>query len=199
VQHGGKAKYSAEGDCIVGRAVAGTPNSFLCTAKEYANFVLEYDFKVSTALNSGVQIRSHCYDHETTYTQGGKEHKIAAGRVHGYQIEIDNDPKKKRWWTGGLYEEGRRGWLFPGIDGGDKAKFTAQGGQVIKPDDWNHVKVEAIGHHFRTWLNGELRVDAQDSDAATGFIALQVHGIGKDEGKAGLEVRFRNLQIKEVK
>lgn len=197
-QRGGKAEYRVEDGAIVGKSVINTPNTFLATDKEYGDFALEYEFKVDPRLNSGVQIRSHCFDKETEFTADGKVQKIPAGRVHGYQIEIDNDPVKKRFWTAGLYEEGRRGWLFPGIDGGNKEAFTAQGAKITKVDDWNKVRVECRGSSIKTWLNGELRVDAKDETTPKGFIALQVHGIGKDKTHEGTEVRWRNLKIQEL-
>ena len=52
IQRGGKAKYSVEDGCIVGRTVPKTPNSFLCTEKQYGDFILEYEFKVDPRLNS---------------------------------------------------------------------------------------------------------------------------------------------------
>ena len=195
VHRGGKAEYVVEDGCIVGRTVKSTPNSFLCPPKNYADFVLEYDFKVNPKLNSGVQIRSECFDTPKTVTSNGKEIKVSAGRVHGYQIEIDNDTAKKRFWSAGLYEEGCRGWIFPGFGGGEAAAFTAQGAKLTKPDDWNHVRVECKGDSIKTWLNGEPRVDARDARTASGFIGLQVHGTGAD----GLEVRWRNLKITELR
>jgi hypothetical protein len=194
MQKGGKALYSVADGCVVGKTVLKEPNSFLCTDKDYGDFILEYEFKVDPRLNSGVQIRSHCFDKETTYDNKGKPAKIAAGRVHGYQIEIDVDPKRNRWWAAGLYEEGRRGWLYPGLDGGDEKAFTEQGRKISKPDDWNKVRVECRGDSIKTWLNGELRVDAKDKDAASGFIALQVHGAGTED----MEVRWRNIRIQEL-
>src|ERR1043165_7726506 len=107
VQRGGKAKYEVEYGEIVGSTVPNTPNSFLCTTGDFTNFVLELDFKVDDDLNSGVQIRSHCFDEPTKVESGGKEIRIPAGRVHGYQVEID---PSERAWTGGLYDEGRRGF-----------------------------------------------------------------------------------------
>src|SRR5262249_31680456 len=101
-QKGGKAKYRVEDGQIIGSTVPSTPNSFLCTTREFTNFVLELDFQVDDGLNSGVQIRSHCFDKPSTVETGGKEIKIAAGRVHGYQVEID---PSDRAWTGGLYDE----------------------------------------------------------------------------------------------
>jgi hypothetical protein len=198
IQRGGKAKYAAENGELVGTAVADTPNSFLCPPKDYSDFVLEYDFKVDPKLNSGVQIRSHAYDHETEIEFQGKKIKVAANRVHGYQLEIDNDTGRKRFWSAGIYEEGRRSWLCPGALGGDGTKFTEQGKKLTKVDDWNHVKVEAIGSHIKTWFNGEERAEITDSVDASGFFGFQVHGIGKEKDKIGIQVRFKNIRIKEI-
>ena len=41
--HSGFAKYEVEDGVIVGTAVKGSPNSFLCTDKEYGEFVLEFE------------------------------------------------------------------------------------------------------------------------------------------------------------
>lgn len=198
VQHGGKANYTVQDGVIVGSTVLNTGNSFLCTAKDYGDFVLELDFKVDPMLNSGVQVRSQCFDEARTVTSGTKEIKIPAGRVHGYQVEIDMDPVKKRWWTGGLYDEGRRGWLYPGELGGEGKAFTEQGGKVSKPGEWNHFRVEAKGSSIKTWLNGELRAQITDSMTPKGFIALQVHGVGKDKAKENIKVEFRNIRLKPI-
>ena len=197
---GGKAIYRMEDGILVGEAVAKSPNTFLSTDKEYGDFVLEYDFKVDPRLNSGVQIRSHAYDKDTTFVDGaGKTQTIAAGKVHGYQIEIDTDTDNQgnRQWTGGLYEEGRRLWLVPGLLGGDKKAFSEQGRRLTKIGDWNHVKIEAVGPRIRTWLNGELRVDAMDGDSPRGFIGFQVHSVNKPE-LVGTQNRWRNVRLTEV-
>jgi len=196
LQRGGHATYTIEGDEIVGTSVTNTPNTFLCTKKNYGDFVLEYDFKVDSRLNSGVQIRSECFDQPTTEEWQGKQFNIPAGRVHGYQIEIDPDVPRKRLWSGGIYDEGRRGWLFP--NGAQAKAFSAQGLQIFKADDWNHIRVEAVGDSLKTWLNGTPCADIKDGMTASGFIALQVHSIGKDVQHAGTQVRWRNLRLTEV-
>jgi hypothetical protein len=200
VQRGGKAKYTVEGDTIVGTSLTNTENSFLCTPKNYGDFILEYDFKVDPRLNSGVQIRSECFDQRTQFEWQGKTINIPAGRVHGYQIEIDPDVPRKRMWSGGIYDEARRGWLFPkdGPDGPEAKAFSELGLRIFKANDWNHIRVEAIGDSIKTWLNGTPCADIKDSVTPKGFIALQVHGIGKDVEKQGTQVRWRNLRLKEV-
>ena len=197
-QKGGKANYVVEKGEIVGAAVPKTPNSFLCTQKHYADFILEYEFKCDNRLNSGVQIRSNAFDKEKTAKWGGgKSRKIAAGRVHGYQVEIDPN-KPDRMWMTGIYDEGRRGWLFPGLAGGDAAKMTEDGKKAYKTNAWNSVRVECKGEHIRTWLNGVPRADFKDSMTAKGFIGLQVHGVGNKKELVGAQVRWRNLKIQEL-
>jgi hypothetical protein len=198
VQHGGKAMYRAEGESIVGETVPSTPNSFLCTTRKFTNFVLELEFKVDPALNSGVQIRSEVFDTEKSSEAGGKTIKIPAGRVHGYQVEIDPDVNRGRMWTAGIYDEARRGWLYPGDgESGVQGKaFSEQGRRTFKPDDWNRLRVECRGDSLKTWLNGVPAADLKDSMTSAGFIALQVHGIGDKQDK--LQVRWRNLRLKEL-
>jgi hypothetical protein len=197
-RRGGNASYAMDGKELVGKCVLNTPNSFLCSERTFSDFILEYDFKVDPTLNSGVQIRSECFDQKTQVTWRGKSIDIPAKRVHGYQIEIDPDPTRNRWWTAGLYDEGQRDWLFPGSLGGDPKAFTEAGRKLFKPGDWNHIRVEAIGDSIKTWLNGKPCVDTHDSFVARGFIGLQVHGIGNDKTKEGAEVRFRNMRIADM-
>ena len=195
VQRGGKAKYAVEDGCIVGSTVLGTGNSFLCTEKEYANFILELEFKDDPKLNSGVQIRSLCFDKDTVPTDKAGEPlkdpkakvigKIPAGRVHGYQVEID---PSKRAWSAGIYEEGRRGWLND-LSKNDAARAA------FKQGDWNKYRIECKGDSIKTWINGVPAADLKDDVTPKGFIGLQVHGVGKDKDKDSIQVRFRNLRI----
>lgn len=194
-QRGGKATYAVKDGTIVGTTAPSTPNSFLCTEKNYGDFVLEYEFKCHPELNSGVQIRSNAYDKEKVYDVGGKKIKVAAGRVHGYQVEIDAN-KVSRAWMSGIYDESRRGWLYPGPKGGDAKAFTVQGQKLFKAEQWNHVRVECSGNRIRTFLNGELRADFEDDLTASGFIGLQVHGVGKR--KDPISVAWRNIRIQEI-
>ncbi len=187
VQRGGKAKYRVEDEQIVGTTVPNTSNSFLCTTRAYSDFILELEFKDHPELNSGVQIRSHCYDEPRTQTIADKEYKIAAGRVHGYQVEID---PLARAWTGGIYEEGRRGWL-------NDLKDNEPARKAFKQNEWNKLRIECKGDSIKTWVNDVSAADLKDSVDASGFIALQVHQVGKKQEP--LEVRFRHIRIKEFK
>jgi hypothetical protein len=53
VQRGGKAKYRVEDGQIVGSSVPNTTNSFLCTRRDYADFILELEFKVDPRTQFG--------------------------------------------------------------------------------------------------------------------------------------------------
>jgi hypothetical protein len=185
-QKGGKAKYRVENGEIVGASVPLTGNSFLCTDKEYGDFILELEFKVDSKLNSGVQIRSQCFDKPTDVEAAGKKKVIPAGRVHGYQVEID---PSDRAWTAGIYDEARRGWLND-LKGNEAAR------KAFKRGEWNKLRVECRGDSIKTWLNGVPAADLKDSMTPKGFIALQVHGV-KANAKP-MEVRWRDVRIQEI-
>ncbi|MCD6392258.1 MAG: DUF1080 domain-containing protein [Planctomycetes bacterium] len=192
VQRGGQAKYSVVDGVIVGETVLNTPNSFLCTEKDYGDFILEVDVLVDEHLNSGIQIRSES-------TPDYKD-----GRVHGYQVEIDpslepysKTPKnlladgseapadEPRSWSGGIYDEGRRGWLN-NLTKNEPARRAFKHGH-----QWNHYRIEAIGDSIKTWVNGVPAADLTDDMTPKGFIALQVHG----SKTAGSQVKWRNIRI----
>ena len=123
-EHSGKAKYSVQDGVLIGESVSGTGNSFLCTTKSFGNFELVAEFKCDPLLNSGIQIRGEVFPEATNAIISGKEFKFAADRIHGYQCEIDMDAARGRMWTAGIYDEARRGWLFPGTEGGDGKEFS---------------------------------------------------------------------------
>lgn len=172
---GGEAPYEVIDGAIVGTMTAGTPNSFLITEEEYGDFILELEVKLEGATtNSGIQTRSRF----NPDARGGQ------GAVQGRQVEIDPTP---RAWTGGIYDEARRGWLYP-VDLNPDAK------SAYKPEEFNTYRIEAIGNETKTWVNGIPVAHVIDTIDASGFIGLQVHSIN-DESLAGKQVHFRNIRI----
>ena len=171
-QMGGEADYAVEDGVIVGKTVSGTPNSFLTTNKMYDDFILELDYKVDPSMNSGIQIRSNSLPFYMN------------GRVHGYQIEID---PSDRAWSAGIYDEARRGWLVS-LEDNSKAQ------KAFKQNEWNHYRIEAIGDSIKTWINGVPASFLIDDKTASGFIALQVHSIGKDD-EPGKAIMWKNIRI----
>lgn len=189
-QHSGKALYRVEDGAIVGKTVINTDNSFLCTKKTYGDFILEFEFKVAPDMNSGVQFRSEFYTTATdTVINGKKKRTFPADRVFGYQYEIDPSP---RAYTGGVYDEARRGWLAD-------LKDNKAAQQAFKKGDWNLARIECRGDHIQTWINGVKAADLRDGMTLRGLIALQVHQIGDGTKKApGEEIRWRNIRLKEL-
>jgi len=171
-QKGGDANYEVRDGMVVGSTVHDTPNSFMTTDKMYADFILEFEYKVDSTMNSGVQIRSNSYPH------------YMDGRVHGYQIEID---PSDRAWSAGIYDEARRGWLNPLTNNPEAQK-------AFRKNDWNHYRIEAIGDTIKTWINGVPAAHLIDDKTASGFIGLQVHSIPK-ENKEGTEIMWRDIKI----
>jgi hypothetical protein len=200
-EHSGKAKYTVEDGMLTGESASGAGNSFLCTTQTFENFELELEYKCDALLNSGVQIRSEVFPDATNAIIDGKEFKFAADRIHGYQCEIDMDVARGRMWSGGIYDEARRGWLFPadGEKGPQGKAFSEQGRTVSKNGEWNKLRIVADGPFIKTWLNGELRASITDSVTPRGIIGLQVHGVGSETNRVGLKVCFRNIRILELK
>lgn len=172
-QLNGTAPFRLEKGVVIGTTVADSPNSFLCTKEKYSDFILEFDTWFDPKMNSGVQIRS---ESRPDYQDG---------RVHGYQVELD---PSSRAWSGGIYDEARRGWLYT-LD------KNPEGQKALKVGEWNHYRIEAIGNSIRTWINGVPCADLIDDMTLSGFIALQVHSIGNDKTRVGEEVKWKNIRI----
>ena len=170
-QRNGTATYKVSENAVLGRTSEGSPNSFLCTEKDYSDFELTFEVKVDDALNSGVQIRSRS---TAEYNNG---------RVHGPQVEIETGGT-----AGYVYGEGTsRGWISK------QQTPTA----AFKKGEWNRYSIRAIGPRIQTWINGQKIEDLSDEESfRSGFIGLQVHGIGKDKGP--YEVRWRDINIREL-
>lgn len=172
----GKHKWEIKNGVIVGTDVPGQPNGFLCTDKEYEDFILELEVSIDTLMNnSGVQFRSI----STAEYQNG--------RVHGYQMEIDPKPQK---WSGSIYEEGgTRHWLYTN-------ELNTEGKKAFKNNQWNKYRIECFGNNIRTWVNGIPISHLIDEKFEKGFIGLQLHTNNPNDPPGGNQVRFRNIRIK---
>ncbi len=191
--HSGKATYVVDKGTILGTAVLGSPNSFLCTDKEYGDFILEFEVKVDPELNSGVQIRSQIFKEgeELRFEDKGKtvEKKLPVDRVYGYQVEIATHDSHS---SGNVYDEARRGRFL------DDFTNKPQAQAAYKDREWNKYRVECKGDSIKTWVNGVAAADFTDSMTRKGVFGLQVHAVGKDRFKP-FEVRWRNVRLKELK
>ena len=170
---GGNASYELTDGIITGRAVTQSPNTFLTTKESFGDFILEFEVYLDNDMNSGVQIRSLSSE------------DYRNGRVHGYQVELD---PSSRAYSGGIYDEARRGWLYP-------LSRNPEARKAFVRASWNKVHVEAIGNQINTWINGIHCARLVDDMTAEGFIGLQVHGIGNDKRLEDAEVKWKNIRI----
>lgn len=168
----GNAEFKVEDGAIVGVYKTDSPSTFLATKKNYGDFILEFEFKLDDTVNSGVQFRS-----ESTKD-------FQKGRVHGYQFEMD---PSDRAWSGGVYDEAGREWLYPLTK--NPAAKTA-----FKRGEWNKARIEAYGNSIATWVNGVPCANLWDDKTPEGFIALQVHAIG-DPALVGKTASWRDIRI----
>lgn len=150
---------------------------FLMTKKTYSDFIFEAEIRLPEGVsNSGFQFRSH----------------FEPNRVWGYQAEVD---PSDRAWSGGLYDEGRRGWIHPKqpIDSDyNRENWTEERRNAFKNGEWNRYRIHCEGDHIRIYVNDVLTTDLRDDVDGVGRIGLQHHG------EVGQIYRFRNLRIKEL-
>ena len=169
-QLNGKAKYVVANNTITGTTVTGEPNSFLATDEAYGDFILELELKVGD-MNSGIQIRSQSLPEYNN------------GRVHGYQVEVD---PSDRAWSGGIYDEARRGWMY-------QTEINPAAKKAFNKTGWNKYRIEAIGPVIRTWVNNIPVSYLADDMTPKGFIALQVHSVQERAG--GAQIQWKNIRI----
>ncbi|MCC5822428.1 MAG: DUF1080 domain-containing protein [Phycisphaerales bacterium] len=176
IVRGGEAGYELRGGELIGTTRPDIPNSFYTSARSYGDFELVYETKVDPRLNSGVQIRSALIGGERSPREG----------LRGYQVELD---PSDRAYSGGIFDERRRGWLHP-LHAAPSAR------RAFRPGEWNRFRVVATGPVIRTWINGVPAAEIFDAADASGRLGFQVHGVG---GLAEpLEVRFRHARIREL-
>lgn len=189
---GGPNQFVVEDKMLVSTSELGKPDGYLCTTRDFDNFILEWEVKIDTTLNSGVQIRGQIWEKDTAtmYLSGSGElskHSWEAGGIWGYQIEVDPSPRR---WSGGLYEPGNRGWVV------DLAE-NKEAGEAFDRSGWNKMKVEINHNQIKTWVNGVLAVDTIDDLLDSGFIALQYHK-AYNQSQEGKKVYWKNIRIKEL-
>lgn len=92
-----------------------------------------------------------------------------------------------RAYSGGIYDEARRGWLYTLAD-------NPKGRRAFRNGEWNKYHIEAIGPQIRVWINGVMCSNLVDTMTSEGFIVLQVHAVKSED--AGSQVAWRDIRIK---
>ena len=172
---GGTHTFEAKDGVITGTCVPKSPNAFLCTEKNYSDFIFTCEIKWELDSNSGVMIRAQASTNEKGRT-----------RVFGPQCEMEG-LNNVRGWSGGIYGEGIGGWRYPlWLDAHKEVR------QALKKDAWNRLTIQAEGDTIKTWLNGHPAAHWKTTEYMDGFIGLQVHA-----GKQG-KILFRNIKVREL-
>ena len=152
---------------------------FLVTEKKYSDFIFEGEVHLPEgAANSGFMYRCH----------------VEPNKVYGYQAEVDGSERR---WSGGLYDEGRRAWLWPAKEGDKKEVSNAhfkkpEVQNALKRNDWNKYTITCKGNQISINVNGVVTTSFEDDTDAEGHIAIQHHG------EDGQVYRFRNLFLKKL-
>ena len=190
IARGGDSEFRVVDGSIVGTCIAGSPSTYLCTEESFEDFILELEFQVQDAMNSGVQIRTQVAAKTTQFIKpNGKKRTRKAGSIFGYQVEID---PTERAWTGGIYDQSRRGWLQT-LEKNEAAR------SAFIPNQWNHLRIKCQGKRIQTWINGIQAADLHDKTDTRGVIGLQILGAGRHKNRIGATATFRNIQIKPLK
>lgn len=159
-------------------------NSFLIwQGGDVADFELEFQARVTTDNNSGVQYRS-------------KKLEGDGWRVTGYQMDLH--PSQS--YLAMLYEEGGRGIV---AERGQhirlaETKETVATMEVVQADlaEWQTFRIVAKGQRLEHHVNGKLQTVIEDADekkrANSGIIAIQLH-----QG-APMKVEFKSMRLRTL-
>lgn len=161
---------------------------FLVTEESFSDFELVAEIHLPEGkANSGIMFRAN----------------VEPGKVYGYQAECDGSDRR---WSGGLYDEGRRKWLWPSKSGNTgEEKFLEHEEEsqahfkkpevrdALKRNGWNEYRITCKGNKIKIEVNGVVTTEIEDDLDASGPIGIQHHG---EEGQV---YRFRNIKLKELK
>ena len=162
---------------------------FLITEKKYTDFRVSVEIHLpSGEANSGVMVR-------------GQLDPTAKKKVFGYQAECDGSERR---WSGGFYDEARRGWVWPSTEGRSTDQFLQHSDaskaffaqphirNALNRNGWNRFEISCVRDLITIYLNGVQTCRFRDPTDASGFIGIQHHG------EKGQTYRFRNIFIKEL-
>ncbi len=170
--------YVTNGE-LVGHMIRGTPeHTFFCTEEEFGDFILEVDCYQTGGFNTGVLFR--CIETPAN----------ASVRLHGYQMKVD--PSPTRQWTGGIFDDYGKNWLWL-----QTLKTNDRGRTAYKFNEWARFRIEAIGREIKIWVNGIPTAHLLDNKYPRGHIAFKIHSFPA-KGDVAQEknlIRWKNVRI----
>jgi hypothetical protein len=173
------ARAYVESGEMVGHMVRGTPeHTFFCTEEKFDDFILEVDCYQTGGFNTGILFR--CIETPPE----------ASVRLHGYQVKIDPSPTRR--WTGGIFDDYGKNWLWLQTLADDE---RARGAYTFNA--WARFRIEAIGPDLKVWVNGIPTAHLANDKYSRGPIAFKIHSFPAT-GDAAAEknlIRFKNVRI----
>jgi len=170
--------YAVENGAIVVHPERSGGN--LYTEKDYSDFVLRFEFKLTPAANNGIGVRAP--------RQGDAAYA-------GMEIQVLEDGSPVYW---GLEPYQYHGSVYGTV--------SAKRGALKPVGEWNAEEITLKGRHVTVVVNGATIVDADLDEASRGgTIDHKDHpGLGRTSGAIGFLghgsiVAFRNLRIRELK
>jgi hypothetical protein len=149
----------------------------LYTEKEYADFTLRFEFKLTENANNGIGIRAPL-EGDSAYV--------------GMEIQVldDSGPAYKN-----LHPEQYHGSIYD--------VFACKRGFQKPLGEWNQEEITAHGRHVTITLNGQVIVDANLDDVKDAEKLKHHPGLANKTGHIGFlghgaRVEFRNLRVKEL-
>jgi hypothetical protein len=174
-----KASAVVENGELVGHMIRGTrEHTFFCTEEKFGDFILEVECYQTGGFNTGVLFR--CIDAPAT----------ASVRLHGYQMKVD--PSPTRQWTGGIFDDYGKNWLWL-----QTLAANDRGRTAYKFNAWACFRIEAIGGVIKIWVNGIPTAHLIDDKYTRGPIAFKIHSFptsGSAEQEMNL-IRWRNIRV----
>jgi serine/threonine protein kinase/formylglycine-generating enzyme required for sulfatase activity len=179
---GGDGKqWSVDAGTIVGRSANSGTRSYVLTKKEYADFVLRFDYKVEAG-HHGVAIRA---------TEGEKL-PLGEKLIFDHPIVKLTNPEMDADWP-----TGTTNWL-------KSAEAQVQPVEVLPlpAGIWRTMEIVVRGDNCKATIDGKpvVNVTLDPDPRKSGAI---VPGLKRVKGKVGFQtntgaVRFRNIEIKEL-
>lgn len=154
---------------------------FLYTEREYADFILRFEFKLTAGGNNGIAIRAPL-DGRTSRS--------------GIEIQVLDDTAEKY--------KSLKPWQYHGSVYG---LVPAKRGHLKPLGEWNRQEILCQGRHIRVTLNGTVIVDANLADldhlGDKGIDGYDHPGRYRTSGRLGFmghrtRVEFRNLRLEKT-
>ncbi|MDP9175888.1 MAG: DUF1080 domain-containing protein [Planctomycetota bacterium] len=171
---GGKA-YVENGEIICHVTANTTEHTFVSTNEAFSDFIFEIDVKIDGDYNTGISFRAV------------DALPDAPVKLWSYMVKIDPTPRK---WTGGIFEDFGPVWQWL-----NTMENNAPGREAFKIGEWNRFRIEALGSHFKVWVNGVPTANLIDDRYTSGYIALKIHWTGNFPEREKILAHFKNARI----